>query len=113
MTNQEINERVAKLCGWTAVEDKDSNLWHLSNTDGRIIGYNWGCSEALAWRILTPRYTESLDACGEFESAMNAQEKVVYADYLVDLCGDDSYDPIFATALQRCEAFLRLKGQWE
>jgi len=97
MTNQEINERVAKLCGWE--RRKHCKGYYRNDHEGYIFE--------------PPNYAKSLDACREFEEAMNAREKVVYADLLVDLCGDDSYDPIFAPSAVRCEAFLRLKGQWE
>lgn len=101
MKNQEINKRIAKLLGWTkcVCEYPHCGAWYSAESKEPSLG--------------VPNYAESLDACREFEASMNGTEKVVYADHLVDLCGDDSYDPIFATAMKRCEAFLRLKGQWE
>jgi hypothetical protein len=132
MTNQEINERVAKLCGWFPVEDTESGLWHLSNTKGKTIGYRSGLNEDHAWRVLTPNYAESLDACGEFESAMNAQEWSEYRQWLFPCAAGETcvdfkeskaslYPPNFtrgrafssALPIHRCEAFLRLKGQWD
>lgn len=123
MTNQEINDRVAMLCGWFPVEDTESGLWHLSNMDGRKIGYRSGLSEDHAWRVLTPNYAESLDACREFSDKMSNDDHLRFQDELVcilpvatcsfDEMGYDRRLVIDATPIQRCEAFLRLKGQWE
>lgn len=109
MKNQEINERVAKLCGW---KSETQLLRFFESGSSPIKRTTWFKTEGRRW-LTPPNYAESLDACKEFETAMNAQERAVYADLLVDLCGDDSYDPIFAPSITRCEAFLRLKGQWE
>lgn len=90
MTNQEINERVAKLCGWN------------ENFSG------------------PPNYTESLDACREFMSKIHGSDReefVIIARYLerVDTLyeAEEQWALITLTPLELCEAFLRLKGQWE
>ena len=123
MTNKEINERVAKLCGWNAVECKETGLWHLEHTDGRVCGFGCGLSEDHAKKCLTPDYAESLDACREFEAAITGDDRSLYIDhiYLIVIqsnnnavMGFDNQWAMFnATTLQRCKAFLRLKGQWE
>ena len=123
MTNQEINERIAKLCGWFPVEDTESALWHLSNMDGRTIGYRSALSEDHAWKVLTPDYAESLDACREFETAITGDDRSLYMDHIYlnvirsnneAVMGFENQWAMFnATPLQRCEAFLRMKGQWE
>lgn len=121
MKPQEINERIARLCGWFPVEDTESGLWHLSNMDGRTIGYRSGLSEDHAWRVLCPDYFDSLDACANFERDL----PLGYIYHLIDVLKMDrraiveGYDEVQvlqfmrATPAQRCEAFLRMKGQWE
>ena len=106
MTNQEINERVAKLCGWTI---KTNTGLFFDSSDKP--------------HISLPNYAESLDACKEFEGAIGKQALEYYAENLaVAVWGSAigntmSYlgaaQLITATPLQRCEAFLRLKGKWE
>ena len=59
-----------------------------------------------------PFYTQSLDACVGFEDFATGEEWDAYLDTLTRVCDGDN-DPIVATPLQRCEAFLRMKGQWE
>lgn len=119
MTNQEINERVARLCGWVAsVETIEHN-----------IGYQW--TENRTWwsfsgrgrHLRPPNYAESLDACRSFEDLIENSSDQEIRDYIINLedasnargSGWDwrSFRLARATPLQRCEAFLRLKGQWE
>lgn len=102
MTNQEINERIAKLCGWKPT------------TDGGI------CWDSNGNAIITyPNYAESLDACREFEYVLNGYNARSYINRLCELCAPAPngiygyFSVVTATPLQRCEAFLRLKGQWE
>jgi len=123
VTNQEINERVAKLCGWVAsVETIEHN-----------IGYQW-TENRKVWsfpgrgRHLRPtNYAESLDACRSFERTLDTTESTEYAVHLrrivtrnttdADKHPDTGYVPdgryYCAAPIERCEAFLRLKGQWE
>jgi hypothetical protein len=81
------------------------------------------------WGPKTPNYPESLDACREFELTLElGHDGSDVAEYQEALwCAANPYIPfsatslhdvaylrnlICATALQRCEAFLRLKGKW-
>lgn len=106
MTNEQINERIAKLCGWKPT------------TDGGI------CWDSNGNAIITyPNYAESLDACMEFSYKMSNDDHLRFQDELVfilpvgtysfDEMGYDRRLVIDATPLQRCEAFLRAKGQWD
>lgn len=104
MTNQEINERVAKLCGW-----KPRAFCAGYYRDG-FDGY------ALA----LPNYVESLDACREFISQIHGLDRVDFVEIVQHLERVDplyEYEELWAiitlTPLELCEAFLRLKGQWE
>jgi len=103
MTNQEINERVAKLCG----RDQANNYGIIWSKDG-------------GWTVGFPNYTESLDACREFLAQIHGSDReefLIIARYLerVDtLYGfEEQWALITLTPLELCEAFLRLKGQWE
>ena len=58
-----------------------------------------------------PRYTSSLDAMHQAEKCLNALQRGLYRDELVDTAGD-SY-ACFATAEQRAKAFLRVIGKWQ
>ena len=106
MTNKEINERIAKLCGW------------IPTTDGGI------CWDSDGNAIITyPNYAESLDACRDFEELIKNSTEYDIRDYIINLedaskargSGWDwrSFQLTTATPRQRCEAFLRLKGQWD
>lgn len=97
MTNQEINERVAKLCEWYREIDAGGNV-------------TW-CKHG-KYMAMPPNYAESLDECSLFEDFSTGDEWDIYLDNLNEIC-DGENDPVVATPLQRCEAFLRLKGQWE
>ena len=96
MTNEQINERIALLCGW----ERSFDMW--SPEEG-------------VYTFDPPVYTESLDACREFELFTTNTELNAYCDALIDVlkCDLDSYYPIVSSARDRCEAFLRMKGQWE
>ena len=107
MTNQEINERVAKLCGWTNIAPCTCKI-ELRGKDPN------GCSGHIL------NYAESLDACREFMSQIHGvdrEEFVIIARYLERVESIYEYQEQFAlitlTPLELCEAFLRLKGQWE
>lgn len=115
MTPQEINERIAKLCGWVKSVE--------TNTDG----YQW-IENREYWsfagrgrHLRPPDYCNSLDACSAFERDL----PLGYVYHLIDVLKMDrraiveGYDEVQvlqfmrATPAQRCEAFLRVKGQWE
>lgn len=94
MTNEQINERIAKLCGW---EKTANNDW---------------VKPASFYRNIPPTYTESLDACREFERFSSIADWNSYFEQLRWVCERDMTEPMIALAIQRCEAFLRMKGQW-
>ncbi len=60
-----------------------------------------------------PNYPADLNACAQFEQTMGEDECETYIDYLAECSGCDSgfFAPaIFATARQRCIAFLATKS---
>lgn len=104
MTNQEINERVAKLCGWRP----------------RAFCAGYYRDEFDGYVLTLPNYAESLDACREFMSKIHGVDR---EDFLIVARRLDRTDTLYEyeelwalitlTPLELCEAFLRLKGQWE
>lgn len=108
MNNQEINKRIALLCGW-----EKQILTH---------GF-WKNPNSVSGFIDVPNYTKSLDCCREFESKLTSDDRSMYMDFIYlhivrtnneAVMGFENQWAIFnATPLQRCEAFLRMKGQWE
>lgn len=64
-----------------------------------------------------PNYPEDLNACAVFERKMTDEDAEAYLEHLNVACGADvekgesSFVPYFATARQRCVAFLMAKGK--
>jgi len=119
MTNLEINSRIATLCGWILMPPRGIFKILYQSPTGRI-------------EPEPPQYTDSLDACCEFENSMTSEEYSKYRVHLFTASAGANSDvfesmkgvsvPMHfsrgrafhnATPLQRCEAFLRLKNQWE
>ena len=79
--------------------------------------------DVIICKFTPPNFCGSLDACAQFEAQLEPNNKdTAYLLILMEVCGvefDDraDYGYIFAlttaTAPQRCEAFLRLKGEWK
>lgn len=98
MTDQEINEAVAELCGWKK---------HHSN-DGR-----WKSPDGRVW--LAPHcYASDLHSCAEFEKLLGIKQQNNYAWHLRTVLDRRSDDFSIATApaRKRCEALLRMHGEW-
>ena len=103
MTDQEINIAIAEAAGWTDV--KHRRIWDGSTgkvTEGLMGKYGDTV-------FVVPSYTTDLNAIHEVEKTFSAEEWYSY-DSLIPL-----RDPqkIHATARQRAEAFLRVKGVWK
>lgn len=107
----EWNRIIAERCGWT-------RLGQAERSDE--IG---GVDPKSGYRAPIPNYTGSLDAMHEAEKTMNDTQLVEYMIHLERICfverneitwelyqmgvGDGHDESIFATALQRAEAFIR------
>lgn len=107
MTPQEINIAIAQACGWnwesktTLVHPKgDGNGYVVFNDKGEIDSF-----------YKLPQYHTSLDACAEFEATLTSEEREDYCACLWTVTAHE-FATITATAPQRCEAFLRVKGPW-
>lgn len=56
-----------------------------------------------------PNYPEDFNACAEFEKTLTSAERFTYIVELNKLCGDEP-SSVWATARQRCLAYLKTKG---
>lgn len=90
--------------------ETDSHVWTLMSKQWKR-GSEWSGTYGL------PNYPESLDACAEFEATLDPLGREQYVDSLATVVNDsfaiDTYEAhwnmLHATALQRCEAFLKCK----
>lgn len=115
MTDEEIRIAVARACGWTLENTGECRAWHK---DGVM------AEEA------PPDYHTDLNAMHEAEGlVIEPHDMVNYAVTIRDVCRRDwialgkrvlefneyqwMYSDIHATARQRAEAFLRVKGLWK
>lgn len=102
MTEQEINCAIAECLGWTELRASEAfaGQWF-----GKPPGPPFG-------RTQLPNFHASLDACAIFENSVIAGDlDMEYREALERECGQ--YAIIYrATAPQRCQAFLRVKGIW-
>lgn len=116
MTNEEIRIAVAEEMGW-----QDVTVCHDC-----VIGLPPGFTEDQCPEgadEFVPDYPNSLDACAEFEDSLTyaKNERARYHDALNRICARDNEKlppsqcrgTYRATARQRCEAFLRMRGKWK
>ena len=89
-------------------------------TDDQI---NIAIAESLGWKLLAnnrwtkpcgiyadlPNYTSDLNACHEFEKALNTDDAHMYYWRLKQEIG---WEYASATARQRCEAYLKTLNLW-
>lgn len=101
MTDKEINEKVATLCGW---KKSGKNGWWMRGGDVRI----------------NPPYTKSLDMCHDFMKEIHGGDRDDFCTIVHSLERvEQTYEFEFWWALltltprELCEAYLKLKGQWE
>jgi len=109
MTPEQINVAVAEALGWKKITCGGIICWETPSGNPRI-----------------PNFYSSLDACAEMERTLNGSsddeesERTKYGDILTWVVYEtDSPNAVYtvdlatATAPQRCEAFLRVKGKWK
>jgi hypothetical protein len=116
MTDEQINIRIAEVCGWTDCEYVES----LGLCKGRnrylIPQYETGHS-------IIPNYAGCLNAMHDAEKILNFEEAEFFEYDICDIIikeNDVLENPLplrfsicHATARQRAEAFLRILGKWE
>lgn len=108
MTNEEIRIAVAEACGIVAFEHKDgSGLWSARSAGGVYYQYKGGIDKEHCQRVCFPNYPEDLNACADFVNHMTEYQRGDFEDLLYDNGG------YHATALQRCTAFMKVKGLWK
>jgi hypothetical protein len=108
MTDTDINIAIAEACGWKMVCDEaEKSMWKSRE--------QWATDPngMTAPKTSIPNYCLDLNAMHEAENTLNQEEITEYLDWL------DSHDEmiewafvVHATARQRAEAFLRVKGLW-
>lgn len=115
MSDQEINEAIANAVGWTDVRANYQDT-------GRILGRPPDARpDGLTMHREVPNFTNSLDACASFERTLEARHFNSYVNNIAEQYDAEGYmSPeqsdfalCTATPLQRCEAFLRMKGLWK
>ncbi len=132
MKPESINIAIAELCGWKwyripnsekasrgplrtlflpAFHEIDQDPCWMVAADGTERIANW---EYIHRDGLVPNYYSDLNACAEMEKTLTEAERVFYFGNLNSSSPEQStYACLcFATAPQRCEAFLRTKGKW-
>ena len=121
MINQEINIAIAEACGM------------LKRPAGQIVEYrrpepqSSGVFERVRFPDGSvrpcyvsdlPNYCNDLNAMNEAEKVLQIQQTPHYVAHLQSICGSAGANAvgwpyITATARQRAEAFLRVKGLWK
>lgn len=106
MNNEEIRIAIAESLGFKRNEKLD--LWRKGNKD------YFNCGSRCYAQL--PNYPEDLNACAEFERSLGVDEKTEYCVQLrkvIDCLPGAIFAFVTASALQRCEAFLRTKNLWK
>lgn len=112
MTDQEINEAIAKACGWTFGPTRTDGIPEWHRPDGSV------CNSGVL-----PDFCNDLNAMHDAEVLL--ENEIAEADQYYttlaeltmaddeELCTSVRYRYLAnATARQRAEAFLRTKGLW-
>ena len=102
--------------GYTAVE---SDAWKLPYSEA-VKHVSTNADVPVTIQPCTPlNFTDSLDACRLFEEKINPNDEIgymeelsQYVEYFDPLTHTDLFKIATATPLQRCEAYLRMKGIW-
>ena len=101
MTDEEINKAIAEICGW---ENLAFDVWHNG-----IVGVLPTNKDV---RSKIPDYCNDLNAMHEAEKTLtDDQRDIFYPRWLGGFMSRTG--PIYATARQRAQAFLRTMGKWE
>ena len=111
MTDEQINIKIAELCGYRKATERDRTRgkyeWVAINPDGFEVGWSDNCE----YHHCIPNYAADLNACHEFEKTLtHINDWMLYDKALAEIAEGFTFH---ATARQRCEAFLRVHGQWE
>lgn len=105
MKEEEINKRIAELCGWTECRLVAKVV--LSTLRDPVA---YGVPPNGTYEIACLNYCNDLNAMHEAEKVFDCPE--LYDGNLIKICGGAQY-MWHATARQRAEAFLRTLRKWE
>lgn len=130
MTNDEIRIAVAESMGWGDIKRCGKSSMQPSDTGAQLRGTKDDITSSERTYYFLPNYPLDLNACAEFEKTLEPFEwsdytmairRIIQRDCNKPECyvpGSDRSQLIadfwfyHATALQRCEAFLRTRGLW-
>jgi len=116
MNKDQQRIEIAELCGWRFVLDEKTGSHAVYSPDSSIrmcwCRLETNISDLYKWDL--PNYHGDLNACAAFEATLNTVDAASYRKLIVDYGNreSDAAALCHATAPQRCEAFLRLKGKW-
>lgn len=124
MTPQEINVAIAECCGWKKCERPGYDGFWMP--EGYI--YDKSAYSLLKRDYDLPNYAGDLNAMHKAEKTLTQKEQERYWDELKDVIWlpvlaeypdanrtsmNEKLTLLFSTALQRAEAFLKVKGLWK
>ena len=124
VTPEEINKAIAEACGWKLIKGDFVSWGKVAEREGGKTTA-WRNPQGICYEPCLqhiPNYHGDLNACHEMERTLTDQSaQVSYCDTLFRVIhktrvvgtGVGEFDKITATAPQRCEAFLRVKGLWK
>lgn len=107
LNNEELRVKVAEKLGYKRVQQFDYE-------DSFRLNRMWE-KDGLLYEELVglPNWPTDLNACAEMEKAIpegnSLNGRVAYTNALMRICGSHS-ECVFATARQRCLAFLKVMG---
>ncbi len=122
MTPEEINRAVNEEMGWKP----ETRKFYAGKRNVKGWGFNTHLTLGSPHRFFTingehfTNYFADLNACREMEETLTTGEACIYWSTIHSIAGDeantghwrDLYATGHASAHQRCEAFLRVKGKW-
>jgi hypothetical protein len=117
MNQEKQRIAIAEACGWTEILRPCDEAYHDLPTDtlglvmGRVCGIRPGGIHIENAAPL-PDYLHDLNAMHEAEKVLCNQFNTIGEAYWRNLSHVEPH-PIYATAAQRAEAFLRTIGKWE
>jgi len=115
MTDTEINEAIARECGWKQEHPP------LQVSFGAV-PTGWPESKVWWYHHQLPNYCHSLDQMHEAEKTLSISETEHFMETILDVINIPrtcygtaraAFLTCHATARQRAEAFLRTKGLWK
>jgi hypothetical protein len=117
MTDEQINVKIAELCGWRLRQESDGEF-SLIDPKGEKVSADWDPSTTLeSFSYALPNYCADLNACHEMEAYLTVNEMTPYLDELYRIVQDPhicytthGMATVGATAKQRALAFLKTKG---